>query len=136
MTEGDDPLGLVRGFLRAGAGNLVTSLWRVSDASALIFMDRFHRRLSSGGAPASALREAALAVRERFPHPHHWAAFVLTSGGDRSAFDAFGAGGERESSKTIDVRSTDVEKLEHASDTARDLRPKFCRVTGNPEDVP
>ena len=105
VTEGDDPLGLVRGFLRAGAGNLVTSLWRVSDASALVFMERFHRGLSCGAAPAAALREAALAVRERFPHPHHWAAFVLTSGGDRSSFDAIKAVSGAQVSRNRDIES-------------------------------
>jgi len=81
MTEGDDPLGLIRGFLRAGARALVTSLWRVTDRSAVTLMERFHRELAGGASAATALRTAALEVRALAPHPHHWAPFALTSGG-------------------------------------------------------
>jgi CHAT domain-containing protein len=82
VTEGDDLLGLVRGFLHAGAGNLVTSLWRVDDDSTLRFMERLHREIAGGASPAAAIRSAALSHRREFPHPHDWAAFVLTGTGD------------------------------------------------------
>ena len=79
VTEGDDAMGLVRGFLESGAGCLVTSLWRVSDGSARMFMAEFHRRIAAGAPPSAALREAALVVRAKHPHPHDWAPFTLTS---------------------------------------------------------
>jgi CHAT domain-containing protein len=81
VSAGDDLFGLVRGFLHAGAANLVTSLWQVADASTLRFMDRFHTALSEGLSPAAALRAASLSIRREFPHPHHWAPFVLTGTG-------------------------------------------------------
>jgi CHAT domain-containing protein len=81
VSEGEDLLGLLSGFLRAGAANLVTSLWRVSDASSARFMESFHRSLAAGAAPAAAIRAASLDVREAFPHPHDWAPFVLTGTG-------------------------------------------------------
>ena len=81
VSEGDDLFGLVRGFLHAGAANLVTSLWHVADSSTLRFMERFHRALSEGLSPAAAVRAAAISIRREFPHPHHWAPFVLTGTG-------------------------------------------------------
>jgi CHAT domain-containing protein/tetratricopeptide (TPR) repeat protein len=81
VSAGDDLFGLVRGFLHAGAANLVTSLWEVADGSTLRFMDRFHVALSEGLSPAAALRAAAISIRREFPHPHHWAPFVLTGTG-------------------------------------------------------
>jgi CHAT domain-containing protein len=84
VSAGDDLFGLVRGFLHAGAANLVSSLWEVADASTLRFMDRFHVALSQGLSPAGAMREAAISIRREFPHPHHWAPFVLTGTGGRS----------------------------------------------------
>jgi CHAT domain-containing protein len=42
-------------------------------------MTAFYRSLQRSGDPATALREAQLAVKEKQPHPYFWAGFVLTS---------------------------------------------------------
>jgi len=77
ISEGGELFGLARGFLHAGARALVASLWPVSDASAAIFMQSFHRALAHGVPAAGALRTATLETRERLPHPHDWAPFIL-----------------------------------------------------------
>lgn len=72
--EGEGLLGLARGFLYAGARDLVVSLWPVSDAGTEELMVDFYRLLAAGRPPAEALREAKLAHREE--HPFLWAPFV------------------------------------------------------------
>jgi CHAT domain-containing protein/tetratricopeptide (TPR) repeat protein len=77
IAPGDELLGLVRGFLRAGAPAVMATLWTVDDAGTGTLMADFYRRLSTGQPPAHALRLAQLALRERRPHPYHWAPFAL-----------------------------------------------------------
>jgi CHAT domain-containing protein len=77
VTPGDELLGLVRGLLYAGAHSLLLSLWDVHDQSTADFMACFYRRLQDGDGKASALRGAMMELRERYPHPYHWAPFAL-----------------------------------------------------------
>ncbi|MFE3454654.1 CHAT domain-containing protein [Nonomuraea sp. NPDC059194] len=53
------PLGLAGTFLSQGASCVVAGLIPVPDEEALAVMTVFHERLAAGGAPASALAEAA-----------------------------------------------------------------------------
>jgi tetratricopeptide (TPR) repeat protein len=73
----DEGVGLVRAFLMAGAARVLGSHWAVDDAVAADLMADFYRRWRSGMRVAAALREAQRAMRERRPHPAHWAAFAL-----------------------------------------------------------
>lgn len=77
IFAGDELVGLMRGFLYAGAPSLILSLWAVNDRSTTEFMGTLYTHLSQGRSPRSALREAQLTVREIYPHPYHWAPFVL-----------------------------------------------------------
>ena len=77
VAAGDELLGLVRGLLCAGAQSLLLTLWDVHDQSTAEFMTSFYRRLRAHGAKAHALQEAMLEVRDRYPHPYHWAPFLL-----------------------------------------------------------
>ena len=78
LRGGDEVTGLTRTLLTAGADTVVSSLWQVSDESTALLMQGFYRNLHEGLAPADALRESALAVRARYPHPFYWAPFVVT----------------------------------------------------------
>ena len=78
VTPGDELLGLVRGLLYAGAQSLLLSLWDVHDQSTADFMTCFYRRLQGRNDKASALQGAMIELRERYPHPYHWAPFTLT----------------------------------------------------------
>ena len=78
LLGGDELTGLTRTFLTAGANTVVSSLWSVSDESTAMLMQGFYRRLRNGLTPAQALRESAMAVRVKYPHPHYWAPFVVT----------------------------------------------------------
>lgn len=70
-------LGLVSGFLLAGAPAVMATLWTVDDAGSVELMTDFYRRFAAGQAPAQALREAQLALRARLAHPYYWAPFAL-----------------------------------------------------------
>lgn len=63
-------------FLEAGAGAVVSSLWRVDDASTEFFMGELYRAVAEGAAPAQALHKAMRASIARYPHPFYWAAFT------------------------------------------------------------
>lgn len=77
VDAGDEVFGLVRGFLSAGARSVAASLWSADDAATAELMEPFYARLMQGDSPASALRLAQQALRKKFPHPYHWAAFAL-----------------------------------------------------------
>jgi CHAT domain-containing protein len=68
VESGDEPSGLVRSFLFAGAAAVLASLWRVDDLSTRLLVDGYYQALLQP-APrwrkAQALRQAALALRRR-----------------------------------------------------------------------
>jgi CHAT domain-containing protein len=76
-TSGDELLGIARGLFCAGARSLLVSLWDVHDHSTATTMSRLYRRIVGGMAPAEALREVMIELREQHPHPFFWAPFVL-----------------------------------------------------------
>ena len=77
VWEGDELLGLARGFLYAGTPSLVVSLWTVNDRSTAQLMRRFYEALHRGASKTRALQEAILEIKAAFPHPYHWAPFIL-----------------------------------------------------------
>lgn len=77
VANGDDLVGLTRGFLYAGSSSIVASLWKVDDLATSLLMTRFYRELR-GSDKRDALRTAQLKTRERYPHPYYWASFQLT----------------------------------------------------------
>lgn len=84
VAPGDELIGLGRGFLYAGAGALITSLWRVDDEIALRIMEQTYTALRSGASKAAALRTAQRAVLDQLPdlHPAFWGAFQLIGNPD------------------------------------------------------
>ncbi len=81
VLNGDDIVGLNRGFLYAGARSIVASLWSVEDRATAQLMQAFYRNLTRMD-KVEALRQAQMATRKDYPHPFFWAAFQLTGGGD------------------------------------------------------
>ncbi|HUN60656.1 MAG TPA: CHAT domain-containing protein [Candidatus Sulfotelmatobacter sp.] len=83
---GEGLVGLSWAFLRAGAHNVVASLWEVSDASSTTdLMDSFYTELGHGEDPATALRNAKLGILKSnhttvFSKPFYWAPFQLYVG--------------------------------------------------------
>lgn len=81
ISNGDDVVGLARGFLFAGARSVVSSLWSVDDRATSELMLAFYQDLKSHPKP-EALRKAQLKTLAALPHPFFWAAFQLTGRAD------------------------------------------------------
>jgi tetratricopeptide (TPR) repeat protein len=77
VFAGDELIGLTRAFLGAGATTLVASLWLVQDETTAELMENWYKHLSDGVGRATALRNAQLALKDKYPHPYYWAPFVL-----------------------------------------------------------
>ncbi len=77
VLAGDELLGLLRGFLYAGAPALLLSLWLVDDDTAARLMPDFYRRVLAGQDLPAALQQAQQTVRQTKPDVFHWAPFVL-----------------------------------------------------------
>jgi CHAT domain-containing protein len=78
--RGEGLVGMVRGFMYAGAARVVSSLWKVEDEATAALMKRFYQRmLQDNHSPAQALRMAQLDMlqQKRWQSPYYWAAFVL-----------------------------------------------------------
>ena len=84
--SGEGLVGLSWAFLRAGAHNVIGSLWEVSDASTPQLMDALYSGLQRGKDPAAALRDAKLGLLHStdrdsaFKRPFYWAPFQLYAG--------------------------------------------------------
>lgn len=77
IVNGEESLGLMRGFLQAGASSLVFSLWTVDDKSTLDLMTRLYRNFLNGDNLSRSLQAAQKQVLKENPHPYFWAPFVI-----------------------------------------------------------
>ena len=64
LKAADEFLGLPAAFLQAGAIGVVGTLWAVNDLSTTLLMERFYTLHLRGMAPAQALREAQIWLRD------------------------------------------------------------------------
>lgn len=72
--------GLQRAFKKAGVGTMVMALWSVSDKVATEFMTTFYEQLASKQCKwnkRKAFEKTKSIIREKYPDPFHWAAFVM-----------------------------------------------------------
>jgi len=76
LQIGEGVYGLRRSFQLAGAQTVIASLWRVSDEYTAELMSNFYRRWLSGADKSTALRDSALEICKRKPHPYYWGAFI------------------------------------------------------------
>ncbi|MBN1560357.1 tetratricopeptide repeat protein [candidate division KSB1 bacterium] len=83
MVKGEGMMALTRGFLYAGAKNIVSSLWKVDDKDTKDLMIEFYRHVISGKEYSEALRETKLAMlkNEETAFPSIWSSFVLVGRG-------------------------------------------------------
>ena len=92
MEETEGIIGLSRSFLIAGVNSLISSLWKVSDASTSKLMEYFYKNKESLPTP-EALTKAKLELINTsvdqelgyknykglsYAHPYFWAPFILT----------------------------------------------------------
>jgi CHAT domain-containing protein len=84
-TVPDEAMSLAGGFLAAGAGAVVASLWPIPDYPTAALMGAFHKELRAGSSPARALGAAQCAMAagrltdadgKDWSSPYVWAGFV------------------------------------------------------------
>jgi CHAT domain-containing protein len=83
-TSSIGSLSAAAGFLAAGVPDVVGTMWDVDDEISLRFMEAFHRRISQGERPGSALLEARRDLVEsgdrKLRVPRNWAGYFLAAG--------------------------------------------------------
>jgi CHAT domain-containing protein len=78
--SGEGLVGFTWAFLQAGARRVIAGLWDVTDRSTPDIMEVLYSRMQSGEEPATALREAKLALirsGRNFRKPYYWGPFQL-----------------------------------------------------------
>lgn len=81
MVKGEGLAAMSRGFMYAGAKQVMASLWEVNDSSTAELMTHFYRNLLAGERqrPAAALRAAQITMwqKDSESSPYFWAAFII-----------------------------------------------------------
>ena len=79
MVRADGIIGMGRAFLLAGAQSVLTTLWRIPDESAGMFMQFFYQYLVDGLGTTHALQKATMSVRcfRKYSQYTHWGGFQL-----------------------------------------------------------
>ncbi len=78
--RGEGLVGLSHAFLRAGAAQIIASLWPVDDRAGALFMEEFYRAMwVEGRMPSAALARARGTLRRqaKYKDPYFWAAYTL-----------------------------------------------------------
>ena len=80
VVKADGIQGMARAFILAGAQAVLTTLWRVPDESAVIFMQFFYQYMMDGMKSTLALRKAILSIRcfSKYSQYIHWSGYQLT----------------------------------------------------------
>ena len=68
---------LANSFLRAGAKNIISTLWPVDDQITQKFMKVFYNELVKNKNINLALRKTKIIIKEQYKEPNYWAPFVL-----------------------------------------------------------
>ena len=80
MVKADGIQGMARAFILAGAQAVLTTLWRVPDESAAIFMKFFYQYMMDGFKSSHALQKAILSIRsfQKYSKYIHWSGYQIT----------------------------------------------------------
>ena len=71
-------LNLTNSFIRAGAKNVISTLWEVDDKVTKDFMIMFYSELMKDFNISKSLRDTKFMIRNKYKNPKYWAGFVLT----------------------------------------------------------
>jgi antitoxin component YwqK of YwqJK toxin-antitoxin module/CHAT domain-containing protein/tetratricopeptide (TPR) repeat protein len=77
IKVGEGVYGLQRAFQVAGSKATIMSLWKVDDIATQQLMENFYRYWMESGNKTEAFRKAQLEVRQKYPSPYYWGAFVM-----------------------------------------------------------
>lgn len=77
VKNGEGVFGLQRAFKLAGAASTMMSLWAVDDNATQELMVNFYKHWMQGKDLFAAYRQAQLDLKQNYPSPVYWGAFVL-----------------------------------------------------------
>jgi len=77
LDAGEGVYGLQRAFRAAGAGSIMTSLWKVDDVATRDFMIAFYQQYLKTKDKQASFILAQKATRDKYKHPYFWGAFVM-----------------------------------------------------------
>ncbi len=81
IKKGEGVLSLARGFFHSGANSVVSSLWKINDASTSEIMTDFYKNLKDNQSKTLALNNAKRSYLKKHSlsekSPYYWASFVL-----------------------------------------------------------
>ena len=79
-VKADGIQGMARAFILAGSQAVLTTLWRVPDESAAVFMQFFYQFMMDGHQSTKALQKAILSIRcfSKYSQYIHWSGYQLT----------------------------------------------------------
>ncbi|HEY5690044.1 MAG TPA: CHAT domain-containing protein [Cyclobacteriaceae bacterium] len=76
VRNGEGVYGLQRAIIVAGASNLLMSLWKVDDEATALLMTTLYNAWQPDK-NQEAFRNAQLAMRQQYPDPFYWGAFIM-----------------------------------------------------------
>ncbi|WP_435264284.1 CHAT domain-containing protein [Tenacibaculum sp. nBUS_03] len=81
LKQGEGVLNLARGFFHSGTNSVVSSIWKINDASSSFIMKEFYSNLKDKQSKTEALNNAKRAYLKKHSlseqSPYYWASFVL-----------------------------------------------------------
>jgi CHAT domain-containing protein/Tfp pilus assembly protein PilF len=77
IQNGEGVFGLRRAFQQAGARTILMSLWKVNDDATQELMTAFYSNWVDGMTKRAAFAKAQQTVRNKYPEPYYWGAFVM-----------------------------------------------------------
>ena len=77
IVNGEGVYGLSRSFQVAGASKILMSLWKVDDQVTRQLMIAFYENWLGLNDPQQALLQAEKIIKEKYPSPYYWGAFIL-----------------------------------------------------------
>lgn len=83
FKKGEGTFSLTRGFIKAGAKSVLSTLWDVNEKSSFEIISSFYKNMEKGDYKSEALREAKLSYLQRHQNtsqasPYYWSGLTIT----------------------------------------------------------